>query len=81
MPNEGDKIELLGRKEVIAEPPDQKTVGVQPSPNTDVSTQLTNLQNQLNALIAAQAGKNVVQPDLTAQAAAASDEDPFANAQ
>jgi len=82
MSNEGDKIALLGKKEVIDQPIAKEAIGVQSPPNADVATQLANLQSQLNALIAAQTGKSVAQPDSVTKVAAVGDDfDPFANAQ
>lgn len=80
MSNEGDKIQLLGKKEVAAKPDTRNVVGVQPSPNVDVGTQLASLQAQLNTLMTAQ--KASTQPVIDTKTVAVGDDyDPFANAQ
>ncbi len=81
MSNEGDKLQLLGKKpETVVQPAAQKTAGVQSLPNVDVGTQLANLQAQLSALMAAQ--KVSAQPIANAQTMVAdTNDDPFASAQ
>lgn len=82
MSNEGDKITLLGKKEVSNQRIAKEAIGVQSPPNTDVATQLANLQSQLNALVAAQTGKSVAQPNSTTETAAVgNDPDPFEGVQ
>jgi len=66
---------------VIDQPIAKEVIGVQSPPNTDVATQLANLQSQLNALIATQTGESVAQSDLTARKYAGADDDPFDRAQ